>query len=191
MLLPFARARGFRLIFLLPTPTMIHLVYSLCTAYNGGGQGNQTRVASIALHPIRLAPPLILSLPYNCPYSGCSPLGPGHPSIRTKVLFPVLRPAYPGQYVVTGCIYEYRNGVLINVHRKDIHLTISDCNPLKALLNPDYDYCDDYLVTFKNEQVNPTGSIYIWKYGDGTKTDTSLDPVGLIQHQFADTGTYT
>src|SRR5215212_5200154 len=68
----------------------------------------------------------------------------------------------------TVFIGEYRNGRLINIHRKDIHIKVSDCIPLKAVLRPDYSYCDDFLVTFKNLQVNPTGSLYTWDFGDGT-----------------------
>ena len=64
---------------------------------------------------------------------------------------------------------EYRNGNLINVHRKDIHLAVSDCIPLKALLKPDYSFCDDLLVYFKNEQANPPGSQYTWNFGDGSR----------------------
>lgn len=182
---------GFSYDFSAIDPDNDSLVYTLCAAYNGGGQNNQTGGCITCPAPNPAAPPPYASLPYVAPYSGSSPLGPTTAIDPQKGIISGIAPSNPGQYVVTGCIYEYRNGILINIHRKDIHLTISDCNPLKALLNPDYDYCDDYLVNFKNEQINPAGSIYIWKYGDGTKTDTSLDPVGLIQHQFADTGTYT
>jgi PKD repeat protein len=95
-----------------------------------------------------------------------------------------------GQYVITVCAYEYRQGKLINIHRKDIHVKVSDCIPLQALLKPDYSYCDDFNVTFKNEQANPPGSIYTWQFGDNTRADTTSDPEGRIQHRYADTGTY-
>ena len=167
------------------------LVYSLCAAYNGGGPGNQSTGCTNCPAPDPAAAPPYNSLPYKFPYSGGSPLGLNASIDPHTGIISGIAPSVSAQYVVTGCIYEYRNGVLINVHRKDIHLKVSDCNPLKALLNPDYDYCDDFLVSFKNEQLNPTGSVYIWTYGDGTKTDTSLDALGFIQHQFADTGTYT
>ena len=83
-----------------------------------------------------------------------------------------------------------KKGVLINVHRKDIHVKVSDCIPLQALLKPEYSYCDDFLVTFKNEQVNPAGSVYTWDFGDGTAPQNSTDIEGRIQHKYADTGTY-
>jgi len=168
------------------------LVYTLCNAYQGGGTGTQSNGTCLnCVSPNPAAAPPYNSLPYATPYSGGNPLGL-NASIDTKTgIISGIAPAVSAQYVITGCIYEYHNGILINIHRKDIHLKVSDCNPLKAFLKPDYDYCDDFLVSFKNEQTNPAGTVYIWKFGDGSKTDTSLDAVGLIQHQFADTGTYT
>jgi hypothetical protein len=68
--------------------------------------------------------------------------------------------------------------VLINIHRKDVHVKVSDCIPLKAFLKPNYSYCDDFLVTFKNEQVNPTGSVYTWDFGDNTTPVTTTDIEG-------------
>ncbi len=167
------------------------LVYTLCAAYNGGGQGNQTANCSNCPAPNPAAAPPYYALSYSAPFDGSSPLGLGTSIDQHTGIISGIAPAVSGQYVVTGCIYEYRNGILINIHRKDIHLSISNCNPLKALLKPDYDYCNDYLVNFKNEQFNPAGSVYIWSFGDSSPTDSSLDPIGLIQHKFADTGTYT
>jgi PKD repeat protein len=181
---------GFSFDFSATDPDGDSLVYSLCNAYNGGGTGSQSQNCTNCPAPNPAASPPYNSLGYNFPYSGSSPLGINASINPATGFISGIAPATSAQYVVTGCIYEYRKGVLINVHRKDIHLKVSDCNPLKALLHPNYDYCDDFLVNFKNEQTNPAGTIYIWQYGDGTKTDTSSDPVGLIQHQFADTGTY-
>lgn len=159
------------------------LVYFLCDGYNGGSRGNPL--------PNPSDPPPFRSLTYQAPYSGSSPLGIQATINPATGLISGIAPNTSAQYVVTCCIYEYRNGVLINIHRKDIHLRIADCIPLQAVLKPDYDYCDDFLVAFKNEQANPAGSVYIWQYGDGSKADTSLDATGAIQHQYADTGTYT
>ncbi len=159
------------------------LVYTLCNAYSGGGAGDP--------NPDPSAPPPFNSLNYESPFSGASPLG-FQVSINSATgLISGVAPGIDAQYVVTTCIYEYRHGVLIDIHRKDIHLRIADCTPLKAVLNPDYDYCDDFLAHFQNEQTNPAGSIYIWQFGDGSAPDTSNDPVGKLQHQYLDTGTYT
>ncbi len=183
---------GFSFDFSATDPEGDSLVYSLCNAYRGGGTGtsaNGTCLNCVAPSPAA-APPYV-SVPYEPPYSGANPLGLTASINPQTGIISGIAPSVSAQYVITGCIYEYHDGVLINVHRKDIHLKVSDCNPLKAFLKPDYDYCDDFLVAFKNEQTNPAGTVYIWQFGDGTKTDTSLDAIGLIEHQFADTGTYT
>ena len=158
------------------------LVYFLCSAYQGGNRGNPL--------PNPSTPPPFSTVGYQAPYSGSFPLGFNATINSSTGIISGIAPFTSAQYVVTCCIYEYRNGVLINTHRKDIHLRIADCIPLKAALKPDYDYCDDFFVTFKNEQFNPAGSVYIWQYGDGSKADTSLDVTGLVQHKYADTGTY-
>lgn len=166
------------------------IVYQLCNAYTGGGPGTGAGCATCAQPNPAVAPPYN-SIPYQPPYSGSSPLGLNVTINPATGLISGVAPNTEGQYVVTACAYEYRDGKLINIHRKDIHIRVSDCIPLKALLKPDYAYCDDFLVTFKNEQINPANSVYIWQYGDNSKPDTTTDPEGRVQHLFADTGTYT
>ena len=156
--------------------------YSFCSGYIGASQGNPT--------PGQSSSPPYRELSYQYPYADGGPFGPRATINEKTGLVTGIAPEQIGQYVITVCAYEYRKGVLINVHRKDIHVKVSDCIPLQALLKPDYAYCDDFNVSFKNEQVNPRGSIYIWEYGDNTGADTSADPEGRIQHLYADTGTY-
>jgi PKD repeat protein len=159
------------------------LVYTFCSGFIGASTGSPS--------PSSSTPPPFTSLNYQSPYGGNAPLG-GQVTIDPKTgLLSGIAPSVTGQYVITVCAYEYRQGVLINVHRKDIHVKVSDCIPLQALLNPDYSYCDDFLVNFKNEQANPSGSVYTWDFGDGSPPVTSNDLEGKIQHQYADTGTYT
>ncbi len=159
------------------------LSYQLCSGFKGA---NQTTP-----NPTNAAPPPYPELSYRSPFNGNSPLGASSTINPTTGLITGIAPGITGQYVISACAYEYRKGVLINIHRKDIHVAVSNCIPLKALLKPDYSYCDDFLVTFKNESINPAGSQYIWQYGDNSKTDTTLDPEGKVSHQYADTGVYT
>jgi PKD repeat protein len=163
-------------------PDLDSLVYSLCDAYTGATLGDPAPTVS--------SPPPFTALPYKSPYSGSSPLGLQASIDPATGIISGIAPNVAAQYVVSGCIYEYRKGKLINIHRKDIHLRIADCNPLKAALKPNYDYCDDFNVTFSNLQLNPGGTISIWQFGDGSAPDTTADPTGLVRHQYADTGTY-
>lgn len=159
------------------------LAYTFCSGFIGASTGTP--------NPFTASTPPYTNLNYQSPYNGNSPLG-GQVTIDTKTgIISGIAPYAIGQYVITVCAYEYRRGVLINIHRKDVHVKVSDCIPLEALLKPNYSYCDDFLVTFKNEQVNPTGSVYTWDFGDGTPPVTTNDIEGTVQHQFADTGTYT
>ena len=162
--------------------------YRFCSGYEGASQGNPS--------PVSAAKPPYPTLNYQPPFNGSSPFGPQVTIDPATGLVTGTAPAFitdpsaRNQYVITVCAYEYRQGVLINIHRKDIHVKVSDCIPLRARLKPDYSYCDDFNVSFRNEQVNPPGSIYIWQYGDNTKADTSADTYGTVQHQYADTGSY-
>jgi PKD repeat protein len=159
------------------------IAYTFCNGFVGASTGSPA--------PVTASTPPYSSLNYQSPYNGSSPLG-NQVSIDSKTgIITGIAPYTTGQYVITVCAYEYRQGKLINIHRKDIHVKVSDCIPLEALLKPDYSYCDDFLVTFRNEQVNPAGSVYTWDFGDGSPVQTSTDPEGLVQHQYKDTGTYT
>ncbi|THU31988.1 PKD domain-containing protein [Niastella caeni] len=159
------------------------VAYTFCSGFLGASTGNP--------NPTTASSPPYFNLNYQSPYNGNSPLG-DRVKIDSKTgLISGMAPNTIGQYVITVCAYEYRQGVLINIHRKDVHVKVSDCIPLEALLKPNYSYCDDFLVTFKNEQVNPTGSVYTWDFGDGSPVMTTTDIEGRVQHQYADTGTYT
>ena len=156
--------------------------YSLCSGFLGASPTNPG--------PPTAAPPPYQELNYNFPFSGSQPLGALATMNPKTGLITGIAPGVTGQYVLTACAYEYRQGRLINIHRKDIHVSVSNCVPLKAILKPNYAYCDDFLVNFKNEQFNPPGSQFIWDYGDGSKRDTTNDPEGKVSHQYADTGVY-
>jgi PKD repeat protein len=159
------------------------IAYTFCSGFIGASSGQPS--------PATASTPPYSSLNYQSPFNGNAPLG-GQVTINSKTgIISGIAPSTIGQYVITVCAYEYRQGVLINIHRKDVHVKVSDCIPLEALLNPDYSFCDDFLVTFKNEQVNPSGSVYTWDYGDGSPPETTTDLEGRIQHQYKDTGTYT
>jgi PKD repeat protein len=164
------------------------LVYQFCDAYAGAGPNNGQNCFTCPM-PVPGAPPPYRSLNYQSPYSGKKPMGNVTINSRTGIMSGIA-PGVIGQYVITVCIGEYRSGKLINIHRKDIHIKVSDCIPLRAVLKPDYSYCDDFLVTFKNLQINPTGSQYTWDFGDGTPPASTGIPDGSLQHQYRDTGTY-
>ncbi|OQP51288.1 hypothetical protein A4H97_27295 [Niastella yeongjuensis] len=178
------RGSNFRLSFAATEPDGTDsLAYTFCSGFSGASPS--------APNPSVASRPPYSALNYKGPFNGNAPLG-GLVTINSKTgIISGIAPSTIGQYVITVCAYEYRRGRLINIHRKDVHVKVSDCIPLEALLDPDYSFCDDFLVTFKNEQVNPGGSEYTWDFGDGSPVETTTDLEGRVQHQYADTGTYT
>jgi PKD repeat protein len=156
--------------------------YTFCNGFLGASTGSPS--------PPTASTPPYSSLNYQSPYNGSAPLGDKVTIDSNTGMISGIAPSTTGQYVITVCAYEYRQGVLINIHRKDVHVKVSDCIPLEALLKPNYSYCDDFLVTFKNEQVNPAGSVYTWDFGDGTLPETTTDIEGKVQHLYANAGTY-
>ncbi len=159
------------------------LVYRLCSGYIGASQNEPS--------PATSSNPPYTNLSYNAGFSGGSPLGPTVTIDSITGIISGVAPERIGQYVITACAYEYRDNKLINVHRKDIHIAVSDCVPLQALLKPNYSFCDDFNVSFSNLQVNPPGSVYTWDFGDGSDPVVTTDPMGRIQHRYADAGSYT
>ncbi len=169
-------------------PDKDSIAYEFCNAYVGGGR--QPGTCTVCTSPDPTSPPPHRSLNYQGVFSGNTPLS-GSVNIDQKTgIITGTAPNAVGQYVVTVCAREYRQGMLINTHRKDIHIAVSNCQPLRALLSPDYSFCDDFNVTFQNGQANPSGAEYFWTFGDGT-TETVATALGQVQHQYADSGNYT
>jgi gliding motility-associated-like protein len=153
------------------------LAYSFCHAYN---RGNATDASAI----VPSTPPYN-SLQYAFPYSGVSPLGAGV-SIDPKTGIISGTAPSTGSFVVTVCVYEYRNGNFISIHRKDFTVKVSGCNLVAAQLSPDAFSCDSYTWYFSNESASGGGvASYFWDFGDGN-TSTSPTPM----HTYADTGIY-
>ena len=157
------------------------LSYSFCGAYNGGGN-------DLPNPP----PPDFLSLiqlPYKSPYTGTSPLGNGvaidpHTGIISGKAPPI------GKYVVNVCVTEWRNGIALNIHRKDFILKVGDCEIPSAELKPSYLTCDGFTLTFINLSSADNINSYYWEFGDpASNTDTSISP--RPTYTYTDTGTYT
>lgn len=162
------------------------LVYSLCAAYDGGlpPPGNP------APNPA-LAPPYA-EVSYTSGFSGSIPMG-SNVSIDSKTgtisgIAPnIIR---TGEYVITVCVGEYRNGIFFGETRKELHIKVKDCSPLTAKLNNEYRNCKTYVQSLTNVAANPSGTNYSWNFGDPASginnTSNAINP----SHTFSDTGTY-
>ena len=173
--------RNFTLDFSASDPDGDVLTYEFCEAYSGGSEAN----------PVVSSPsgPLYNVVPYASGYSAFSPLGPGVTINPTTGIISGIAPG-AGSYVITVCVNEWRNGSVINTHRKDFILKVGDCDFVAAQLPLSAVFCDDFNVGFANQ--TPTSLIYSWHWDfgiNGTLTDTSnLEKPSFT---YPDTGLYS
>ena len=172
--------RNFTLDFSASDPDGDILTYEFCEAYSGGTEGNP-----VVTNP---PPPPYNVVPYGNGYSASTPMGPGVSINPTTGIISGIAPA-SGSYVVTVCINEWRNGIIINTHRKDFILKVADCDFVAAQLPLSAVFCDDFNVGFANQ--TPTSLIYSWHWDfgiNGTLTDTSNTEAPSFT--YPDTGIY-
>lgn len=123
------------------------LQYSFCTAYAGGSAGvNGVPAGSPPYNP----------LPYFDPdFSENSPLGVRVGIDPLSGLISGIAPEQ-GIYVVTVCVTEIRDGVVLGVQRKDIQINIASCNVVAAQLDPEYMLCGTTRsISLANQATSP------------------------------------
>ncbi len=141
-------------------------------------------------NPAAAAPPPYNSLNYRFGYSPDAPMGTKvNLDPKTGMMSGTAPDA--GVYVVTVAVLEYRGNFLINRHRKDLHIEVADCTLASADLNIEYVNCDDFSITFQNNNNSSLIQTYEWSFFDqkGSKFITSNAPRPTIT--FPDTGVYT
>ncbi|OLY93600.1 gliding motility-associated C-terminal domain-containing protein [Cnuella takakiae] len=152
------------------------IVYTFCEAHDGG------RALSSA--PINPDPPPYKSVPYISGFSAGSPMGSAVTINESTGIITGVAPQL-GRYVVCVCAYEYRNGQLISIHRKDFIVNVASCDFAGAQLDPEYNFCNSLTVAFQNLNSSTLNQSFFWDFGDG-QTSTEAAP----SHTYSDTGTY-
>ena len=173
--------RNFNLDFSAFDPDGDMLTYQFCEAYSGGNEGSP-----IVTNP---PPPPYNVVPYGNGYSAFSPMGPGVSINSNTGIISGIAPG-AGSYVITVCVNEWRNGNIINTHRKDFILKVADCDFVAAQLPLSAVFCDDFNVGFANQ--TPTSLIYSWHWDfgiTGVLNDTSN--IETPSFTYPDTGIYT
>ena len=160
------------------------LSYQFCGAYQGGDPQ--------APSPNPAGNPPYAEVPYAAPYNGAQPLGNGVTINPVTGIISGIAPDLIGQYVICVCVNEYRNGVLIATTRKELHLSVNDCNPLRAQLNPRPAFCQSLDVSFSNDAAgNPPNADYLWNFGDPASGANNTSTQAITNHTFSTPGDYT
>ncbi len=138
------------------------LRYSFCDAYaSSAGNGGTAQPT---------APPPFPMVPYGSPFDGTAPLGSGVSVDPVTGIVSGLAPA-AGMYVVTVCVEEIRNGVVIATQRRDVQINIADCDIASASLLPEYLLCKNtQTITIANQSSSPLIVTSDWEFFDAGNT---------------------
>ncbi len=155
------------------------LRYDFCDAWVGGSQMEPA--------PAVAAKPPYDMVSYSDGFSGQQPMGT---NVKIDPVTGVISGTAPGisltgEYVLTVCVSEIRNGVVIAKTRKELHIRVAPCTPIKAALDPSYPTCDGFTRTFSNNSPSIEVKTHYWDFGDGNFS-TQDRPT----HTYADTGVY-
>ena len=159
------------------------LRYSFCEAFthSGGGGGGMSNAPGT---------PPFQPVPYGSPFNGQTPLGSKVQINSSSGLITGIAPS-AGVFVVTVCVEEIRDGIVIATQRKDLQINIAPCIIAGAILSPEYTLCkDSKTISLANLSVSPLIKTHSWTLFNesGTLLSSSTNPG--ISYTFADTGIY-
>lgn len=163
------------------------LVYKLCPSYIGATPANSKPAGS------DISSPPFTQVPYSFGFSYDNPI-PAFPPVFIDPHTGMMgfTPISSGRYQMNVCVDEYREGVYLNTHSRDLQILITNCSknviantPLYTDIPNTYKVeCGSYTVKFENTSVG--GFSYEWDFGDGSPRSHEFEPV----HTYADTGIY-
>ena len=158
------------------------LRYSFCNAYMGGFFGGATATPAAA--------PPYQSVPYGSSFSGTNPL---QKNVQIDASTGLIKGIAPGNgiYVVTVCVEEIRNGVVIATQRKDLQINISGCSIAGASLLPEYLLCKDTkTINLTNFSTSPLIRSYNWEILNDDGASIFNASTTAVSYTFPDTGIY-
>jgi len=164
------------------------LSYRLCSARPGGSTTDAKPYGS-AMDPT----PGNNSVDYLPPYSAAVPMS-GVPPLQINPVTGLMTgtPNTIGRFVVTVCVDEWRNGVVINTVSRDVQFVVTNCSKavvanIPELADEPNTYtveCKSHTVHFVNQSTG--GFSYLWEFGVPGATSTEFEPT----FTYPDTGTY-
>lgn len=163
------------------------LVYRLCAARPGGTPTNPKPFGNLMQHPVGVSVNYLGAYSAAMPITGVPPL-----QINAQTGLMTGTPINVGRFVVTVCVDEYRNGVVINTLSRDVQFVITNCSKVVVANIPELPdepntytvQCKGYNVQFRNTSTG--GFSYLWHFGVGGATSTDFEP----NFTYPDTGTY-
>ncbi|MES2003203.1 MAG: T9SS type B sorting domain-containing protein [Bacteroidota bacterium] len=170
------------------------LSYIFCDGLTGGFNNRNNPNDPLAAQPNPPSSPPYSPIPYSSGFSGSSPLGTSVTIDPITGIISGIAPSTTGDYVLSVCAIEFRNGVLIGSTKKEIHITVANCTISAASLKPSYVTCNGTTLTFQNESTSSNINSYLWDFGVPsitTDTSTSATPTYDYLKSGKDSGTYT
>ncbi|HSR39500.1 MAG TPA: PKD domain-containing protein, partial [Phnomibacter sp.] len=135
-----------------------------------------------------LAPPFP-GLSYAGSFSAQQPLGDKVTINRTNGVISGIAPDFAGDYVVAVMVEEYRKGLKIGEARKELHISVGNCDIPRAALPDRIINCDNNTVFFQNQSTSSAITSYFWDFGlTASAGDTSNQATPSFT--FPDTGVY-
>ncbi len=163
------------------------LSYQLCAAHPGGMATNPAPSGGA------ITPPPFPPVPYLSPYSAIRPMT-GSPDLQINPVTGLMTgtPGSIGRFVVTVCVSEWRNGVLVNTSSRDVQFVVTNCSKAVVANIPELAdepntftiQCKGRTVQFVNTSTG--GFSYFWDFGVPGATSTDFAP----SFTYPDTGTY-
>lgn len=173
--------KPFKLQFSAIDPDDDSLSYQFVDAYNGGSFVNSGNANPAA--------PPYSSVPYYNDYTSETPLGNEATIDPATGIISGVAPEV-GRYVVGVGVSSYRNGILINQHRKDFIVNVTNCDFAGAKLEPKPVSCDGFNVSFSNDDFSPLNKTFYWSFGDPSTGTADTSTLASPVHIYSDTGIY-
>ena len=156
------------------------LSYHFCGAYRSTNAGQVNA-------PF---PPPFEYVPYGQGYGESAPLGANVVVNQETGMITGTAPS-SGVYVVTVCVEERRNGIVIATQRKDLQISITECSIAAANLLPEYFLCKEQTsVSINNLSTSPLITSYSWRISSFTGNSLYTTNDQVLNYNFSDTGLY-
>jgi gliding motility-associated-like protein len=186
-------------------PNGDQLVYSFCPPLQGGGNilnGPGLFGCDGAVPTPPCPPPFNVALFVVPAYSASAPMG-GNPKITINPITGEITgtPNLLGQFVVTVCVKEFRNGKLLSTVQREFQFNVADCSPTVAAVidtasviggSFQINSCGNKTVTLINKSFKKSNIKHFeWHFdlkGTPFVDSTTWDALKIT---FPDTGSYT